>query len=53
MRYLLAPYLEKPTRTIDRSDLERLLRETVEEEEPVTLRRPRVQNSPKAREGAS
>lgn len=33
MRYLLAPHLERPTRTIDRRDLERLLHESEQDDE--------------------
>jgi hypothetical protein len=53
MRYLLAPHLERPTRTIDRRDLERLLQESEREEdehERLTVpRMPAVKASREAR----
>lgn len=54
MRYLLAPHLERPTRTIDRRDLERLLQESEQEPEDVH-ERPTVPRMPavKAPEVAS
>ena len=49
MRYLLAPFLERPTRTIDRRDLERLIEQTEEEPEDVH-ERPTVPRIPVIRQ---
>lgn len=53
MRYMMAPYLERPTRTIDRRDLERLIRETEQDEDaherPTVPRLPAVKPQAEAR----